>query len=91
LVFGVFTKTIQSALKSENFLKKTSTFRLPMTPKISYYFQKYQLGLILRIAKKRKTSASRNAKSKSFGTSFSFAGTKKNNNEWRIVLVSINL
>lgn len=79
-LFGVFTKTIQSALKSENFPEKNFNLSgYQWTPKISYLFSKNtSWDLFYELQKKENTIGEQETLTQSrFGTSFSFAGAKK--------------
>ena len=79
-LFGVFTKTIQSALNSENFSEKNFNISgYQCVPKISYLFSKNtSWDLFYELQKKENTIGEQEMLDQSrFGTSFSFAGTKK--------------
>lgn len=78
-LFGLFTKTIKTAIVSENFAQKNYDIRgFQWTPKVSYLFSKstswdvfYELQ-----SKKNKNGSFETLVQNRFGTSFSFVGKK---------------
>lgn len=79
-LFGFFTKTIQSAIESENFQEKNFDISgYQLAPKISYLFSKStSWDLFYELQKKEnQIGVSETLLQNRFGTSFSYAGTKK--------------
>ena len=79
-LIGLFTKTIHAALDSENFPEKNFHFSgYQVAPKISYLFSKNtSWDLFYESQKKENTTGMQETLDQTrFGTSFSFAGTKK--------------
>jgi hypothetical protein len=79
-LFGMFTKTIQTALKSENYPEKNYEIKgYQLAPKISYLFSKStSWDLFYELQNKENQIGSFETLLQSrFGTSFSYAGEKK--------------
>ncbi|MDG2431412.1 hypothetical protein [Flavobacterium sp.] len=79
-LFGFLTKTIQTAISSENYPEKNySISGYQIAPKISYLFSKstsWDLFYELQ-NKENKTGSAETLSQNRFGTSFSYAGEKK--------------
>ncbi|TDE05141.1 hypothetical protein [Flavobacterium sandaracinum] len=79
-LFGFFTKTIRTAIESENFPEKNFDINgYQLAPKISYLFSKstsWDLFYELQ-RKENQIGVSESLLQNRFGTAFSYAGTKK--------------